>query len=212
MGFQRLLQPFVVAVLVLSAAGCTGPLDTDLSEPRQTSVPEEDLIFLRFAQDAPPLADTVVSFWARADRNREVEIRYLPHGDYRGGTCLYFKVPGNSLLRHPDGRLVQQGDSVLITIRIVRTTHLNFEFSPAGLQFDPNRPAELRVFYDWVDRDYNGDGRIDEEDERIHQRFGFWRQEQVGEPWSSKLTQRDANSKRARMYVTGFTRYALASN
>jgi len=212
MRFHRLLKPFPVAVLFFFIIGCQGPLDLNSPDPNQTSAPEGDLFFLRLAQDAPPLSDTAISFWARADRNREVEIRYLPRGDYRGGTYLYFKVPGNSLLRHADGRQVQPNDSVRITIRVVDSAHLSFEFSPAGLEFDPDRPAELRVFYDWIDRDLNGDGRIDEEDERIRRNFGFWRQERVGEFWFSRRTERDDNLKRARLDVTGFTRYALASN
>jgi hypothetical protein len=212
MRFPRLHPCLPASMLLLLAAGCGGPFDATQTDPEEASAPEADLTFLRFTQDAPPLADTVVSFWARADRNREIEIRYLPRGDFRGGTCLYFRVPGNSLLRHPYGRAVQPNDSVLITIRVVRATHLHFQFLPAGLQFDPERPAELRVFYDWVDRDYNGDGRVDEADEAIHQRFGFWRQEQAGENWVSRRTDRDDNTKRARLFVSGFTSYALASN
>lgn len=209
----RILLAGVPALLAAVLGGCDGPvsplLDPDGEGP---ALPEDSLVFLRLVEQAPPVSDTVVSFWAVRGENREIEIEYLPHGEYRGGTFVYFKVPGNSLHRHPDGRSFARGDSVRITIRVVDTREFRFEFSPAGLKFDPDKPAELRVFYDWVERDLNGDGIIDEEERRIYESFGLWRQPASGERWRSLRTDRDENSKRARADVRSFTRYALASN
>jgi hypothetical protein len=200
----------LLSLLVVGCNGAAGPTDPP---PASTNTATEDsLWFARFTQDAPPLSDTVISFWAVKGDSREVEIRYLPSGSYRGGTCLFFKVPGDALLRAPDGRLYQRGDSVRITIRVVRSAQYAFEFAPAGLQFDPDKPAELRVHYDWMNRDINGDGRVDGEDERLFQRLGFWRQERVGERWHSQRTEREPSLKRARTEIQGFTRYAMATN
>jgi hypothetical protein len=201
----------LLAMVLVGCDEATGL--TDPTPPASTNTAVDDSLWiLRFAQDAPPLADTVVSFWAVKGDNREVEIRYLPTESYRGGTCLYFKVPGDALLRSPDGRLYQRGDSVRITIRVVRTTQYNFEFAPAGLQFSADKPAELRVYYDWMNRDINGDGRVDDEDERLFERLGFWRQERPGERWSTVQTEREPSFKRARAEIRGFTRYAMATN
>ncbi len=202
--------------LALGACQETLPPADDPSDPTQNTipVPETQLTFIRFAPDAPPLEATVVSFWAVRGENREVKLRYVKGSEYKGGKniCLEFKVPGDALLRYPDGRTFERGDSVLITIRQVSSNQFNFQFEPAGLKFDPNSPAELRIYYDWADRDYNGDGVIDERDKQIEAKFGFWRQEDVKQPWWQISTERDDVLERARAEITGFTRYALASN
>ncbi len=213
-GFVRLARLLLLPVLL---GACDGPVEpgVDPLEPRgeQTIAAESDLIFIRFAPDAPALADTIVSFWAVRGEDRQVKIRYLADPLYgNGGTCLEFHVPGNALLRYPDGRTFQQGDSVRITIRVVNQEYFKFEFEPAGLQFDADAPAELRVYYDWSDPDYNGDGIVDEQDEKIHERFRFWRQEEKGEPWADQVTEREESIERARTLIRGFTRYALATN
>lgn len=208
--------PVAFALLaVVALAACEAPFGIGPEEPqeKQTSVAESELTFIRFAPDAPALVDTIVSFWAVKGENRRVEIRYVPTTSYPdGGVCLEFRVPGDALLRHPDGRTVQRGDSVLITIRVVNPAEFKFEFEPAGLQFDSRKPAELRVYYYWADRDYNGDGVIDGQDEEIYQNFTIWRQERVGEPWSAQVAERDQSSEKIKAFLTGFTRYALADN
>ncbi|HEU0012942.1 MAG TPA: hypothetical protein VFQ45_04625 [Longimicrobium sp.] len=192
------------AALAALSGGCDNP-----STP--VVLDEDELIFIQAEADAPPLETMQRSFWAVAGENREAEIRYVPvpgYGDDEGEECLTFKVSGNSLLRHPDGRRVQRGDSVLITITVVDPDRFHFDFQPAGLQFDPDHPAELEVDYKWADDDYNGDGEEDEEDEDFE--FGWWRQENPGEPWRrvGSVRLRDLNEVRAD--VNGFTGYALA--
>lgn len=208
--------PVTFALLAAVAlAACEAPFGPGTDDPREKrpSVTESELTFVRFAPDAPALVDTIVSFWAVRGENRRVEVRYVPTAAYpNGGVCLEFRVPGDALLRHPDGRTVQPGDSVHITIRVVNTAEFKFEFAPAGLQFDPGTPAELRIHYYWADRDYNGDGVIDSRDEEMYQSFAIWRQERVGEPWSVQVGERDQSSEKIKASISGFTRYALASN
>lgn len=215
------LPPLVLAGLLALApfafSACDGPTrpgdDSPDPRPERTSVAESELTFVRFAPDAPPLVDTVVSFWAVRGETRRVEIRYEATSSYgQGGICLEFRVGAGALVRHADGRTLQPGDSVHITIRVVNKDYFKFEFEPAGLQFDPASPAELRVWYDWRDRDHNGNGAVDGEDERIDRAFGFWRQEQLLEPWERITTERDETAQKARALIPGFTRYALASN
>lgn len=195
-----------LALLVATAVvGCDGPLSLE------SGVPESELTFVRVADDAPPLAATEASVWVKRGEDRELRINYLA---YNGDTlkCLRFRVPAEAPLRHPDGRDFASGDSVLVTVRVIDESRFAFEFSPAGLVFDPAHPAELEVRYTWADPDFNGDGREDVLDERIADRFGFWRNEAAGEPWFRVTTRRFEDVMEARADIVGFTAFALASN
>jgi hypothetical protein len=194
-------RSFLLALLaVVVAAGCA-------RDP--VGVPGDRLVFIRAAADAPALAASQVSFWAVRGDNREVEIRYAPRpGEVEGERCLRFRVDARSLLARPDGRPFAEGDSVLITVRVVDYEQFHFEFSPAGLRFDPARPAELRVSYAFADRDFNGDGVVDQRDASFE--FGFWRQEAPGRRWTRTGSARIHDLEEVRVDIHGFTRYALA--
>lgn len=209
MRLDHLVRTVFFVAIVFSLPGCADAVGPDEQTP---SVSEGQLIFIRAAEDAPPLEDTIVSFWAVSGENREVEIRYLSNGKYPGGKCLTFKVRGNGLLRHPDGRTFARGDSVQITIRVIDPARYLFEFQPAGLKFDPDHPAEMEVSYRWADRDFNGDGQTDGEDQRIEDAFAIWRQEKRSDPWSRIATVKIKDLEEVRAEIDGFTRYAVASN
>lgn len=196
----RTLLFLAAAGLAAAAGGC---------ERSPTGEPDDRLVFIRAAADAPPLATHEVGFWAVKGDNREVEIRYLPRpGETEGERCLRFRVHGDALLRHPDGRTFQEGDSVRISIRVVDYQQFRFEFAPAGLRFDPERPAELRVSYRFADPDFNRDGVVDGRDEDFE--FGFWRQERAGRPWTRIGSARIHDLDEVRADLDGFTIYALA--
>jgi hypothetical protein len=188
----------LAAVLVLAA--CDDP-----SSETPPVLPENQLVFLRQAADAPALAAQTATFWARADDNAEVRIPYVT-----GESCLEFRIPGGGLLRRPDGTAFQRGDSVQITVRVVDAAQFRFEFQPAGLRFNPERPAELRMRYRYADPDLNGDGRVDDRDARFN--FGIWRQEADGRPWERIGTTREASTEQVRATLQGFTKYAMAGN
>lgn len=192
----------VLALLAPLVAGCT----EDPIEPEPDARHESELLFLRFADAAPPPADSVVSFWAVRGEDREVEMRLVPEpGEEKGEEFLEFEVSGASLLRRPDGSAFQRGDSVLITIRLVDPSRFMFKFEPAGLRFDPDHPAELEVSYARADLDLDDDG----EDEDLQ--FGFWRQEREGELWYRMGTIFIEDLREVEAEIEGFTRYALAS-
>ena len=193
------LLSVTLAALVLGACerGSTGS--------RPPIVPEDELVFLRAAAGAPPLATTDTTFWVDVEDGRDVRIRYA-----NGENGLEFKVPGRGLLRRPDGTAFGRGDSVQIRIRLAEPGTFNFEFQPAGLRFDPDRPAELRIRYRYANPDYNGDGRVDSADQSFD--FGLWRQEASGQPWAGLITIRDVDLQEVRAEVEGFTKFAVAGN
>lgn len=199
-------RSYLVSIAVLLASLVAGCSDNPV-DPEPDALPEEELVFLRFAAAAPAPADSVVSFWAVRGEDREVEIRLAPEeGEEEGEEFLEFEVSGGSLLRRPDGSAFQRGDSVLITIRLVDASRFMFEFEPSGLKFDPDHPAELEVSYARADPDFDGDGQDDEE-----LRFGFWRQEREGELWFRMGTVFIEDLSEVEADIEGFTRYALAS-
>lgn len=184
-----------------AAASCDNPAGA-----RQ--VRESDLVFVRAADNAPPLDSLTVHVWAKAGETRQAYIRYQKVGGYGGDVCLEFKIPGDGLWKRPDGSVVARGDSVLITITVVDPNLFNFRFEPSGLQFHSDHPAELRVSYKWADRDFNGDGKEDENDARFG--FGFWKQETDGADWSEFGTIKNADLEELRADIRSFTRYAIA--
>jgi hypothetical protein len=171
-------------------------------------VPGSELVFIRAAANAPPLATNQVQVWAKAGEGRRTVIPYQKVGGYGGDDCLEFKIPGDALWKRPDGSVVQKGDSVLITITVVDPALFNFRFEPSGVQFRPDHPAELRVSYKWADRDFNGDGRQDDKDARFD--FGLWKQEADASPWIKTGTVKDADLEEMRADITSFTKYAMA--
>lgn len=186
------------------ACGCSESTTT----PPPDALPEAALTFLRFAATAPPPADTVVSFWAVKGEDRGVEIRFQPEaGEDEGEEFLDFEVSGQSLLRDPDGRSFVRGDSIRITIHLVDPSRFIFKFEPAGLQFDPDHPAELEVSYTHADPDQDEDGVED-----LDLEFGFWRQEREGELWFRMGTVFIEDLEEVEAAIRGFTRYALASS
>jgi hypothetical protein len=196
---MRIRNRLAVALTALFAAlgGCGDP-----SGP-ETGVPSGDLIVLRQAADAPALATREISFWAKAGDGTERSIPYV-----NGEDCLEFKIPGNALLRYPDGRAFQRGDSVLITVRVIDPALFQFEFLPAGLVFSRDHPAELEISFRYADRDFNADGVIDDRDRNFQ--FSIWRQEAGQSTWDELLTAIDVDLEEAEADVLGFSKFMMA--
>lgn len=191
--------PRLALLLALSAAlaACDNPSGDD------DFVPGEELVFLRAAANAPALRTTDTSFVAVAGEDYDIRIDYV-----NGAEGLRFRLDDESLWRRPNGTAFREGDTVTIRIRQVDAGGFNFEFQPAGLRFSPDEPAELRIDYGFANPDFNGDGAVDGDDDDFE--FGWWRQEQPGQPWQRIGSARVHDLTEVRADLTGFTRYALA--
>ena len=88
-------------------------------------------------------------------------------------------VPANALLTRPDGTPIAQGDSVLISlVADENTSHVHLY--PSGLQFDPNAPVILRVYYD-------ASGMSSSQEDALE----MWYQAQLNDPWSMIQAEQD---------------------
>ncbi len=191
----------------LLSSGCDGFLSPQTNE----AVEDGLLTIVHVAPDAPPLEGAEVSFWMVRGQRSEVEIRYVAAVGYNG-KCLRLVIPAEAPLRHPDGTPIAPGDSVFVTVRVLDTERFLFEVAPAGLTLNPAFPAQLEIRYRWMADDVNGDGKVDEEDERVANSFGIWEQNRSNLRWSGLPTTRQSDVEEVRASVTLFTRYALASD
>ena len=190
--------------MFLLLAAAVGASCSDTTDP-DDSKPEAQLTFLRF--DSPDAITTRTgSFWAVKGRDRELEIRYSDGEDF-----LEFRVSSVSLLRAPDGRTYQDGDSVLITVTVDPTNRIIVYFEPSGLIFNPTEPARLEMNYLKADDDIDHDGDHDGDDESLEARLQIWKQEQPGQPWVPQNSFRIGGDEiEARIY--SFTGFAMASS
>lgn len=174
-------------------------------------VPDGQLHVIKQDTLAPALVTARDSFWAKVSDGREL------HLNYQGATpadtgeeFLRFEVPGDGLLRKPDGTAFQPGDSILITVTVIDTARFQFRFEPSGLQFNPEHPARLKVRYLEANHDFDEDGDTDAADDAIEHILDLWRREGSGAPWFrvgsvkfEHLDELDAN-------ILSFTEYAVA--
>jgi hypothetical protein len=205
MPLRRLLVLPLALTLACSDSG--GPDDGD-----DTVKPPSDLTILRLGENSPPLFNPEVSFYAVRGENREAEISFVD--DERPGEpgerYLELRVDAEALAARPDGSPIADGDSVLITVRVVDPARLLFEFEPAGLTFSPSRPAELRIHYNHADDDLDEDGDVDLDDETLELTIGIWRQENDGDPFERLGSLLIDDLEEAEAELQGFSRYALA--
>jgi hypothetical protein len=193
------------AALALSA--CSSASDTLAPEERV----ESQLRLLTVSTGAPPLAASVVSFYAVKGKNAGVDIWYRPRAGQRDSTkFLEFRLGGATLDRRPDGSLIANGDSVRITVLVVDPTHLILQFQPSGLTFSSKDPARLRMFFSEVGDDLDHDGNVNSDDDEVERRLSIWRQEVPGLPWFKVASAVVKDQKRVDADLAGFTGYALA--
>lgn len=194
-------------VLSTGAVGCGG----DGTGPEEEAVPESELTFLQFPAALQPLVSRSGSFYAVKGDDRELVLRYQPESPgEEGEEFLEFRVPGDALLRRPDGRLFQNGDSILISVQVSSDGRFLFDFQPSGLRFDPDHAPRLRISYRALDDDLDDDGDLDEDDDDFERILGLWRQERPGQPWYRVGSMKLEDVDEIEGEITGFTGFAIA--
>ena len=141
-------------------------------------------------------------FYAMADRERR--------GSETTDVFLELHIPRGSLERWPDGRPFGSSECVWVRVMVDRKGMVA-EFSPAGIKFDTERPAQLRVWYKNANPDVNGDGVVDHRDQEIFDHeIGLWRLPHSDEPWYQigAVHYRDAYRLEAELWQ--FSHYAVA--
>lgn len=198
---MRRLMWMLVATALVACGDNTGP----------AGVPNPQLNIITQDTLAPPLYAARDSFWAKVSDGREMSLFYQGATPADSGAeFLRFEVPGDGLLRKPDGTPFQVGDSILITVTVVDPAKFLFQFEPAGLQFDPNHPARLKLKYFNSEHDFNGDGVKDSTDAAIETELDLWYRTGPAALWYKygsvkfeELDEIDAN-------IRSFSQYAVA--
>ena len=199
----------VITTFLVGCGGAGDPIDPSANLPTR---PESQLVFLRF-QNGVTLSSDSVRFWAVRGKGREVSMYFRPEaGKTDSVRFLRFKLADNSLLRRPDGRAFVFGDSILITIRMRDITRAITEFSPSGLVFNPEKPAELRLDFEKANEDYDRDGDTDQADSLRVNSFAIWKQEFAGQPWVrlSSRVEISGSLREIEAEILSFTNHAIA--
>ncbi|MGH7482589.1 MAG: hypothetical protein ACRELV_10570 [Longimicrobiales bacterium] len=173
---------------------------------------EDELTFVRFPPELLSRIEREGSVWAVRGENRELVLNYLPEaGEEEGEEFLEFDIPGEALLRRPDGAAFAEGDSILITISVATDGRFLFDFQPSGLIFDPDHPAELEVTYRRAEGDLNGDGSVDGEDDELERELSIWKQEAEGQPWIRVGSATFELNDEIEADIFGFTGFCVAA-
>lgn len=184
---------------------------SDSTEPNPDIMRDPGLLnILQLAQNAPPLWNSQASFFAVRGEDREARLFFQDATGGQGEKYLRLRIPSAALLTRPDGTPFAVGDSILITVTVVDVQQILFQLEPSGLRFDPADPAELDIDYGQAGDDYDLDGDVDAEDDRIETELAIWRQEVVGGVFERLGSVKFEDLKEIDVDLTGFTRYAIA--
>jgi hypothetical protein len=161
----------------------------------------DDPHFLTADSTAPYMANPVIAFWAKKGVDTTVYMYYHASPGYYDSTAfMQFRVRAKSLLSRPDGSLIANGDSVLITITLTDPTTLALDFQPSGLKFSSHDQPELRLSF----------GECAPISSTNEQSLRIWRKESLLDPWLPLSSNVSGGSDEVQASISGFTGYALA--
>jgi hypothetical protein len=192
--------------------GLPGDTELRLSQVGSGNPQDVDARILVRAEDAPLLETLHGAFWAVRGERQTFRIRYDVPGEVENPSPDFFRLDlhQESLLTRPDGNLLADGDSILITVDI-DPVRLLVELGPSGLTFSPEDPAELRLWYARADRDYNGDGVEDDQDVALESSFlGLFTRDDPSSDWQPLSSDRDTVRKRFTAEIEHFTGYTIS--
>lgn len=169
------------------------------------------------ASGAPALETYQAQFWAIEGEDRKFEIRYATDGhghddddDDEGPVFWRLHLKEHSLVTRLGGTALSHGDSLLISVT-VDSSRLVVDMEPSGLQFNPDEPATLTLFYGWADPDLDRDGDVDGEDRTIGDNYlGIWFRADEQSGWESVNASHDREKRRFRMSILHFSGYTVS--
>jgi hypothetical protein len=198
-------------IILLLAGLLAGTACSDSTSPGDTSKPPAAFKPIRLDQTSPPIWEPEQSFYAVKGEDRELRISFQDaSGTGEGEEFLRLRVRPGSLLARPDGSPIAEGDSVLITVRIVDAANILFEMEPTGLTFSQSEPAELKIHYNHADHDFNEDGTINAADAEIQGALAIWRQETLSDPFLRLGSVNEVTLEEINADIFGFSRYAIS--
>lgn len=190
-----------ILVLALACSDTSGPVQTK---------PSADLTVIRLPQGHPQLYSDTVSFLAVKGQSAEGAIFFADQEGQPEDEYLRLKLNGQSLKALPDGTPMADGDTVRITLRVVNSDSILFQFEPSGLAFNPDHPAELQIHYSRCEGDFNDDGHVNNEDTTILDQLAIWRQPLLSDSYTRLSSVRVEEDSEIEAELTGFSRYAIA--
>ncbi len=202
------MRRLILGLTVLAgAAACSSSNAPNSVPPRPTS----QLHLVIQDSTAPPLYTDTASLLVTAGQSGDVRIYYTNTTiGGPGEEFLRFEVAGDGLFRKPDGSAFQPGDTIRISIRVADPKKFQFEFQPAGLQFNPNDPARFRVEYLHADHDYNGDGVVDAADSTIQGQLDIWKNDPPSTLWFKQGGVNFESLEEIEANILSFSQYAVA--
>ena len=201
----RVARRLLGALALAAAAGCGDSTGTG------GGAPTDDLQFLRLDASAPPLAATTATLLATKGQDAELRLFHRARtGEQDSTEFLRFRLDDESLLRYPDGSLIDVGEQVLITVTVIDLANLVVQFEPSGLLFNPAEPAELKFKFNETDDDLDEDGDVDDDDLSHESSLAIWRQEFAGAPWVRLSSLIEVELDEISADLLGFTNYAIA--
>jgi hypothetical protein len=201
--YARLTLTLLLPLALARCSDSTDPDADDIREPTQLSI-------LRLPDGHPPFFNDSVSFYARPGRSVEGKLYFANESGGRGEEWAVLKIDGQSLLARPDGTSFGPNDSVLIVMKVDEQSLVAVELRPSGLRFRTDQPAELKLDYDEVGEDLDGDGDDDEHDDEVEQLLSIWHQEQPGDPFVKVGSVKTEDARELLARLTGFSRFAIA--
>jgi len=202
----RRLFPLLAALtsLLLIVLACS-----DNSGPEQVR-PSADLRVVRLPATHPPLYSDTVSFLATKGQSIQASIYFADDQGQQGDEYLRLRLNSGSLQALPDGTPLVDGDTVRITLRVVSSDSILFQFEPSGLAFSADHPAQLKIRYAQCGGDFNDDGNVNNEDGQILGQLAIWRQPLLIDPYTKLSSVRVEDQEEIEASLIGFSRYAIA--
>jgi hypothetical protein len=202
-------RPWLLRTLLLTGLAACSSSVTEPDPPGTIRDPSE-LNIITLPADHPPFFSPSVSFWAKAGERAEGTIYFRDPNGERGDRFAELKIDEDALLRRPDGTPIAAGDSILITMTVSDQSEFLVEMQPSGLEFSSDEPAELKLKYEETKGDLNGNGRRDDDDDRIEGKLAIWVQEVLSGPFTKIGTVKIQGSRELKASLVSFSRFAIA--